>query len=314
MKKRIFASLLLLLNTILWATYYAVAKEALHRIDPIIFSFLELSSIAPIALCLLLITRKQLTKDLWLRGSKLGVWLWLTVFTSIIALKYTSATNTAFFPSLNGFLAALIAWGVLRQSIAKGTWLAGAISVGGALFMIFDGSGGGTGGIGDGVAFLSAIFYTCYVFQVDHETGSGDVSRLPLFAIELLIMAVLATIAAFVLGDWHIFHPVLPKDIVLVGYIGLMTTFLPTIIATFMQRYVPPVTVNFIYVMEPVWSALAAVIYLGEVLPLRGYIGGAFILMGALLNTWIALRSANHHERPPQTQKDLSVQSVNHLD
>ena len=38
-KMKIVAGLAFLLNTLCFATYYAVAKEALDRIDPIIFTY-----------------------------------------------------------------------------------------------------------------------------------------------------------------------------------------------------------------------------------------------------------------------------------
>lgn len=301
MKK--FATMLFLLNTILWATYYAISKEALQRIDPIIFSFLELSILVPAALCILFFTRKRITREVLRRGVILGMWLGAAVFTTTIALKYTTATNTAFFPSLNGFLAALIAWVVLRQRISRGTWLAGVISVIGACLMIFESPTAGHWWGGDGIAFLGAFFYTCYLFRVDHDAGlEEDIARLPLFAVELLTMAVLGTIAALIFGDWHAFHPALPKDIWVVVYIGFATTFLPTIIATFMQRYVSPVTTSFIYILEPIWSALAAALYLGEVLGFRSYLGGACIIIGAVLNTWLSLRAEGRREEIAPTE------------
>ena len=302
---KILACALFLLNTILWATYYAATKAALQRIDPFIFSFLELASVAPAALLLLLISWKQVTKEVWRRGLILGGWLWLAVLTTTTALKYTTATNTAFFPSLNGFLAALIAWLILRQRISKGTWLAGAISVVGALLMIFDSFSAGQWLGGDGIAFLGAFFYTCYIFQVDRETSKEEVAHLPIFAIELLTMAVCSLVVALAVGDWHNFHPIFPKDAGTVLYVGFATTFLPTIIATFMQRYVSPVTTAFIYVLEPMWSAFAAAIYLGEVLSFRGYLGGACILLGAILNTWIALRG-NIQQKRRETEQSAS--------
>src|SRR5260370_2220646 len=62
------------------------------------------------------------------RGVLLGSWVCVALFTIAIALKYTSATGTAFFPSLNGFLAALIAWLFLRHPVKKLTWFSGAVS------------------------------------------------------------------------------------------------------------------------------------------------------------------------------------------
>src|SRR6266478_6850123 len=126
---KLAAGLAFLLNTILFATYYSVAKEALTRIDPIVFSFFEMITLVPAALCIIIFSWKDMSGAVIKRGILLGSWLCVALFTIAIALKYTSATGTAFFPSLNGFFAALIAWFFFQQRIGKLTWFAGTISV-----------------------------------------------------------------------------------------------------------------------------------------------------------------------------------------
>jgi hypothetical protein len=52
-----------------------------------------------------------------------------------------------------------------------------------------------------------------------------------------------------------------------------------------MQRYISPVTVSFIYILEPVLGAFMAAYYLHEMLPLAGYVGGLLVVLGALIHT-----------------------------
>ncbi len=164
---KLVAGLAFLLNTILFATYYSVAKEALVRIDPIVFSFFEMISLVPAALIIIIFSWKDMSRVVIKRGFLLGSWLCLALFTIAIALKYSSATGTAFFPSLNGFLAALIAWIFLRQPVKKLTWFAGLLSVAGAILLIMNSSMGNWRG--SLIAFLGGVLYTCYVFLADHE-------------------------------------------------------------------------------------------------------------------------------------------------
>ena len=56
MKLKVVACLLFFLNTTLFATYYAVSKEAMGRIDPIVFSFFEMLLLVPVAVCMLIWT------------------------------------------------------------------------------------------------------------------------------------------------------------------------------------------------------------------------------------------------------------------
>jgi len=282
MKMKIVAGLAFLLNTFLFATYYSVAKEALKRIDPIVFTFLVMITLAPVALCILVLNRKQISKDVVKSGALLGSCLCLGLFTLAVALKYNSATSTAFFPSLNGLLAAIYAWLFLRQPIHKVTWFSGAISVTGAVLLIANlGMGGVRGSL---IAFIGGLFCTLYVFLADHEQRGK--AYWPLFGVELLTMAAWACLIALLFGNWQDVHPALFKDTGIILYISLGTTFLPTLITVLLQKYIKPLTVSFIYILEPVLGAVVAYIYLHETMSVYGYIGGALIVMGTIVNTW----------------------------
>ena len=275
MRLKLVAGSGFLLNTIFFATYYSVAKEALTRIDPIVFTFFEMITLVPAALVIIICSWKHMTRAVIKRGVLLGSTLCLALFTIAIALKYTTATSTAFFPALNGFLAAIIALAVFREPAKGRTWAAGAISLGGAALLIFSSSMGNMRGTL--IAFLGGLFYTCYVFLCDHEQ-KDEKAAWPLFGIELLTTAIWANLVALLFGDWQAVHPILPRDIWVVLYVSTACTFVPTLISVLLQKYISPVTVSFIYILEPVLGALIANIYLHEVLPIQGYIGGGLVV------------------------------------
>jgi drug/metabolite transporter (DMT)-like permease len=280
---KLVAGLAFLLNTVLFATYYSVSKEALGRIDPIFFTFFEMTSLVPIALCVMLFSWKDMNKAVVKRGIFLGSWLYLALITIAIALKYTTATSTAFFPSLNGFLAALIAWLFLRKPIKKFTWLAGGVSVVGAMLLLLNSSTGTWRG--SLIAFLGGVFFTCYVFLADHEQ-KDEIAPLPLLGVELLTMALWSNLVVLLFGDWRAVHSSLPHDLWVVLYVAGACTFMPTLITVLMQRHISPVTVSFIYILEPVLGAVVAIVYLHEMLPIQGYAGGFLVVAGAIIHTW----------------------------
>jgi drug/metabolite transporter (DMT)-like permease len=280
---KLVACLAFLLNAVLFATYYSVSKEALGRIDPIIFSFFEMTSLVPLALCVMLFSWRDMNRDVVKHGIFLGSWLFLALITIAIALKFTTATSTAFFPSLNGFLAAFIAWIFLRQPVKKPTWLAGVLSVAGTILLVLYSS---TGTLrGSLIAFLGGILFTCYVFLADHQQ-KNDIAPWPLLGVELLTMALLSNLVVLLFGDWRAVHPSLPHDLWVVLYVAVACTFLPTLITVLMQKHLSPVTVSFIYILEPVLGTLIAMFYLHEVLPVQAYLGGVLVVVGAIVHTW----------------------------
>src|SRR5579885_3658045 len=184
-------------------------------------------SLAPAGLLIVLCSWKQVTRALVKRGVLLGSTLCLALFTIAIALKYTTATSTAFFPALNGFVAALIAWALFRQPPGGATWLAGVLSLAGAALLIFSSSIGNLRGTL--IAFLGGLFYTGYVFLSDHEQ-KNEKAHWPLFGVELLTTAVWANLVALLFGNWQAVHPELPKDILVVLFVAFACTFIPTLI------------------------------------------------------------------------------------
>jgi drug/metabolite transporter (DMT)-like permease len=295
MNMKLVAGLAFLLNTILFATYYAVAKEVLGRIDPIVFSFFEMTSLVPVAFCLILFSWKDVNRAVVKRGIFLGSWLCLSLFTIAIALKYTTATSTAFFPSLNGILAALIAWFFLRQSVKKLTWFAGVLSVAGTILLVLSSSA--SNWRGSLIAFLGGVFFTCYVFLADHEQEDG-IASWPLLGIELLTMALWSNLVVLLFGDWRAVQPSLPHDLWVVLYVAGACTFIPTLITVLLQKHISPVTVSFIYILEPILGAVVANIYLHELLPIQGYAGGMLVVAGAIIHTW----GASLNKQPSKEQ------------
>jgi drug/metabolite transporter (DMT)-like permease len=276
------------LNPILWGSFYAAGKFSLGFADPFVFSTAELAVAAVPALVILAATWRRLNFQVVRRGVVLGMVLYAGVLTSTWALAYTTATDTAFYPAINGFVAALIAWLIFRRPVGWVTWSAGLLSVLGAMLLISQVTKGGGHLLGDGIGLAAAVIYTIYIFCADKLSSGDQRSLLPMFATEVVTMAVLSAVATGVSGHARGltaagFGSVWPWIV----YAGLATTFLPTAISIFFQRYINPVTVAFLYVLEPVWGALIAHLGLGETLTIGGYLGGALIVSGAVLNTWL---------------------------
>jgi drug/metabolite transporter (DMT)-like permease len=299
MKMTVVAVVAFLFNTFLFATYYAVSKEAMTRIDPVVFNFFVMVSLVPLGLIFIAFSWRELNREVIKSGALMGTCLCLGLATLAVALKYNSATSTAFFPSLNGFLAAVCAWLFVRQPLNKSTWFAGLVSLVGALLLIFNAQLGGPRAAL--IAFIGGLLCTFYVFVADHEQR-GKNAPWALFGVQLLTMAVWASMIALLFGDWQAVRPAFPKDVWAVLYISVGTTCLPTLITVWLQRHISPLTVSFIYILEPVLGALFSFVYLHESLPLNGYIGGGLIVAGALIQTWSSAEQPASRSQALHTQ------------
>lgn len=269
------------LSTVLWASFHIVAKGLLERLDPWLFVALDLSFLVPVALVMVAVTRRTLDRNTLLMGGLLGGVLYLDTAASSLALASTTATNTALIAALNGLIAAFITVGVLRRSLAPGTWLSGGALVVGAGLLVFGSPGDGSL-IGDAFAFAAAFFYTVYLFLVDAFTRRAAASPWGLFGVELLTMAALSGIGLLLFGDGAGLRSLAGGDVVVVLYAALATTFVPVALSLLFQRYTRPVTVAFIVSLESVWSLALAYLVLGETLGGPGLVGAGLIVVGAL--------------------------------
>ncbi len=279
-----------ILITALWGSYYAITKEALVRIDPVLFSFFEKMALLPIALTLIVIYWRDLNKSVLKRGIILGSSLCLALLTLTVSLKFTDASNTAFFPSLGGIMGAIITSIIFRQSVRKSVWIAGGLSLVGVL-IIFMTTHGGIQLRGDLIALLGALFFTVYLFLVDHDRQTHKSTQneslyFLILGIAHLTAAFWLTVIALLFGDWQHFHPIFPKDMEIIVYIAMGTNFIPFLLATFMQKYIAPLEVAFLSILEPIWASIIAFAYLGELMPTAFYLAGALVVAGAVFYTW----------------------------
>lgn len=279
--------LALLLNTVLFAAYYPVAKGALAYFDEYVFMALVGLLTVPVGLALIGSERspgRPLLNHQTIRsGLTLGVLSNLAFLVSVQALHHTTATNTAFLGALDGLIGAVIAAGILRERQHALTWAAGGVSLTGALIMIVGGSAA-QAGLGDLLALFGGIIYAWSVFQTDRETRRPGVGTRGLLGVMLLTEAGLSLVQSLVLGDWR---PTLSigmgAHLPVLVFVAIVTTVLPYAVTLGLQRFVPPVTVSFIYILEPVWGAVFASLWLGERLTAVGLLAAGLILLGSVL-------------------------------
>jgi len=282
MNRRYAAYLALGLNAVLFGTYYGVAKDALRRIDPLVFTAVEQLALVPATVALLWQARRQLTGAVVRWGVLLGTCLAGAFIVLASALASASASSTAFFPALSGVLAALLT-GLLRwRRPARHTLAAGILSLCGALLLIATAPAAGVHGTL--LAAMGTLLFTAYVMLTEWAPPAAP--RAALAALELLTMTLVVPVAALRWGDWAAFHPALPHDGLIVLYVAGACTLVPVLLTVRFQAEIAGVTAAFIYTLEPLVGALVAHLYDGEALPLLSYVAGALVVGGTLLHSW----------------------------
>jgi drug/metabolite transporter (DMT)-like permease len=200
----------------------------------------------------------------------------------ISAFKFTYVANVAVIYATSPFIAALLAFLLVREKIRLQTMLAAAVSLCGVAIMM--GAGLGTGHLfGDGLALLMTAGSALYMIMVrafrdEPVVWAGAVSAFLLF----------------VLG-WFVTDPlaVSTRDVALLAAFGCSFA-LASILWTEGSRLIPAAEAGLLGSAEVPFAILFALVFLGEVPPVASIIGGAVVLCAVFAHAgrdWMKARA-----------------------
>ncbi|RWP65427.1 MAG: DMT family transporter [Mesorhizobium sp.] len=215
------------------------------------------------------------------RGWLLAIEGALASIAFIAAFKFTFVANVAIIYATAPFVTALLAFILVRERFRLQTLAAAAVSLSGVAIMVW--SGFGTGHLfGDGLALLMTIGSALYMIMV---RAFRDTPVVWAGAVSAFLL--------FVLG-WFVTDPlaVSARDAVLLVTFG--TSFaLASILWTEGARLIPAAESGLLGSAEVPFAILFAFLFLAEVPPAAGMIGGAIVLCAVFAHAgrdWQAAR------------------------
>ena len=214
-------------------------------------------------------------------GLALSLFLTAAFILFIFALLNTTVANVVFTVSLSPFFAALFAWMSMRETVARATLIAMAVSLVGIALMFGDGLASGTL-TGNVLAFACCL---CYSASLVAMRKGRAADMLP--AICLAGVGTAAIAAAMVPG-----FAISQHDLSIAILLGVFQLALQYVLVATGTRFVPAAEVALIgrltLIMAPLWVWLAV----GEAPSALGMAGGAVILMAVTGQGVFALRRA----------------------
>jgi drug/metabolite transporter (DMT)-like permease len=184
----------------------------------------------------------------------------------IAAFKNTYVANVAIIYATAPFVAALLAWLLVREKVRSQTMLAAAMSLAGVGLMVFSGIGTGRP-FGDGLALLMTFGSALYMvlirkFRDTPVVWAGAVSAFLLF----------------VLG-WFVTDPVAvsERDAILLAAFGASFA-LASVLWTEGSRLIPAAEAGLLGSAEVPFAILFGWLFLAEIPPTASMAGGAIVL------------------------------------
>ncbi|SDH12140.1 Permease of the drug/metabolite transporter (DMT) superfamily [Aneurinibacillus thermoaerophilus] len=306
LKKSIIADGILLLVALVWGATFVVVQNAIAKLPPLTFNGIRffLASIF-LLLFLLLFYRPQLRQingKLIRAGVILGAWLFSGYAFQTIGLLYTTSSKAGFITGLSVVLVPVFALLILKQRPRMPAIIGALLATAGLYLLTL----GDTFSInqGDLLVFMCAI---CFALQIIF-TGryAPHFPSLALAFVQILTVAVLSGGAAFFFEDWQ--SSLTWETLTLPSiYWALLITAIPATALAFLaqtecQRFTTTTRVALIYAMEPVFAAITAYLFNGEILGGRALIGCLFIFTGMILSelqteqltSWIKKRNTSY--------------------
>jgi drug/metabolite transporter (DMT)-like permease len=196
-----------------------------------------------------------------------------TFVVHVLAINATSVANVLFLQTASPLLMPLLAWGVLRETPHRLTFVSMAIAMAG-LAPIVAGSVGGGNLVGDMLALASAA---CGAANVLIVRRLRDLDMMPVAAIAAALAGLFATVVGAPMA-------VAAADAIALVLLGALQIAGGLTLFFFALRHLPAAPVALLTLLEPVAGPLLVWAAIGEIPPPTTLVGGGIIAAALLVS------------------------------
>jgi drug/metabolite transporter (DMT)-like permease len=281
--------LVLVLVTLVWGTTFTVTKSSLASVGPLFFLALRFSMASLGLLVLNVGAFRSISRDEWVGGVVLGVFLMLGFVFQTVGLVQTTAAKAGFITGLAVVLVPVVGALFFGRRPFWVVYLAAFIAALGLGLLTLDFDSMGIN-MGDVWVFACAVSYAFYILYLGNY--AGKVRILVLSLVQVYFTAICCWLLAILVEGVAVSSFTLLPLGVWFGlvYLAISATIFTTVAQTWGQRILSPERAALIFTLEPVFAAIVAYLALGERLPAMGVLGSVLIMVGMLtaeVGSWV---------------------------
>jgi drug/metabolite transporter (DMT)-like permease len=299
MTSRTKAELLLVSITLIWGSTFVITKEILRSLPPFLYTGLRFLLATLIFGAWHWKSIRAMNRSSFLKGTLLGLLLFIGFSLQTVGLQYTTASKSAFITGLLVILTPICQVLIERRAPKIGNVI-GVILVAVGLYLLTSPRGAEMNG-GDLMTIGCALCFALYIVYLDMFSKDSD-------PVQLTVAQFLVSVIGGIVGSL-LLEP-FPSVFPIQAFAGLLyLTIFATVIALYVQvkyqRESTPTRAAVIFALEPVVAAIAAYFVLGEIIGVAGVIGGGIIVAGLLVSELSdVLFSGGKNESESILQKD----------
>jgi drug/metabolite transporter (DMT)-like permease len=262
------AILFLLLVTLIWGTTFPLQKFVLTDFSPFVFNAIRFWIAALLSL---FFTKKHIFKEALLLGTVLG----LAYLTQTWGITLTTASKSGFLTSLYIVIVPLFAYLLEGEKIKGFQKIGFPFALIGSYLMA-----GGIDGLnlGDILNLICGILFALHLVLLTRVSKKHE--EMGLLSVQFLVAAVINTIVVLFTGwDSHLNLPIVAS----VLYMAIFPSMLALLIQAKYQKKVGNNITALIFVGEPIFSTIFAIVFLQEQLSVNQWLGAALLITAILL-------------------------------
>lgn len=277
--KRYKAELLLFLTATIWAGTFPIVKISMATIPPFYFVGIRFL-IGSVLFTLIFFNRLKFNSPGIIKaGIILGFFQLLGFSAQTIGMIYTTASNSALITGITILIVPFVQYAVVKKKVQFENWI-GVVIVLFGLYMLTQPNIGGLNK-GDLITLICTFAWAFYIIYVDVYTNKFDV--ITLIFIQLWVVVIAAGGMGLLFEDFSAIK-FTQNEILSLLYMGILATFVTTILLNKYQKETTPIRASIIYTWEQPAAVMLAVITINEHFSPWQFIGGGIMVVGILFS------------------------------
>ena len=264
--------------SLIWGSSFLVVKNSVDTITPHVLLLIRFS-VGGLLLCLIFFHRlRELNCDYFIKGSLLGLLLFLGYSLQTIGITDTTPGKNAFLSAIYCVLVPFIYWAVDRKKPDSYNFLAALVGITGIGFVSLNGDLKIR--MGDAFTLAGGIFYAAHMVAL--AKLSRDKDPVLLTIMQFGYGSVFSLIIALLFEE----APAkLTTDTILgLAFLAVFATAGAILLQNIGQKYTSPTSASIILSLESVFGVLFSVLFYHEEITLRIFIGFALIFLAVIIS------------------------------
>lgn len=271
------ATFWLMVATLFWGGSFVFNKIAFREVPPVSFMFIRFSLATLIMGVFCLRRLPRISRGIIRKGGVVGLALGVANISFVLGVNGTTVSRAGFLNNLFVLIIPLLCFLLWRERVDR--WnLAGIFLALAGLWRLAC-SGGGGFNRGDLLSSLCALFIAVHIILVSRLLRDEDI-----YLVTLMQFATVAALGAVLVVLFpQSSYEFGPLSLTALVYCAIFPTIICFTLQNTFQRFTSPTKAGLIYTLDPVWSMLGGMVFLGERLSGKEQAGCALIFSAVVL-------------------------------